>query len=204
MWEKLKIFTLGVVVSSIVTIFVASNFLITPSATTVSSEEGASITYHANVCKKVTRADGTVEDLGCSKNIFTNAGKNHTRDQLTGIIGSTTTLMDDIAVANVSGGAGCTAQTDDDTTLCGEYTTCGLGRTSVANTFVRANASALPVAGNWTVGGEFTSTCATQPVNGTGLFNATSGGTLFALNTFTTATLETNDKINITWFIWLT
>src|SRR3989344_9079497 len=85
--KELKIFTLGVLAASIGALFVFSNLSITPSTTSVSgSDETAFLTYHAAVCKKVTRTDGTVEDLGCSKNLFMHSGMNFTANQLSGAI----------------------------------------------------------------------------------------------------------------------
>ncbi len=186
--------------------------------TTLSSsqEDTAFLTYHSAVCKKVTRADGSVENLGCSKNLFQHSGMNFTAVQLAGTLaGSTNLTLHNTSINSIgisvripSGVPGCAAAMNaSETHLCGILnTTCGMG-VAVANA-VRINSTAAPSAGNWSLTREFTSTCDGQHVNGTGIFNSTgneSGGQMvfFAQNTFTTATLNNNDKINVTWFIWV-
>lgn len=208
--KELKIFSSGVIVATIALVFVASNFSITSSTTTsTSEEEGSTLTYKAVQCTYIKRAGETEwTKWDCNPNIFNSEGKNFTMRQISGPIdgnGTTSTgLVRVIAVANVSGGGNCGAQTPADVFLCGEYNTCGLSRASANN--VGTNTSTAPTAGNWTISREFTAT-GTCEVNGTGLFNTTTANDtaeiFFAQNTFTTATLNNNDKINVTWFIWV-
>lgn len=211
--KELKIFTLGVLIAAIGAIFVFSNFSVTPSSTTVSDSNavGGFITYHAVVCKKITRADGTVEDLGCSKNLFNDDGKRFIAEQVSGInntaTGSAAVNVSVIGLSNKTGVMCAGAQAAADDFLCGEYTAgqCGIGR---ARGNGKLNSSSTPNAGNWTITQEFTNTCGgSADVNATGLFNSTtvndSREVFFAQNTFTTATLATNDKINVTWFVWV-
>lgn len=207
MRREFKILTLGIMASVIVGIFIGSNFLVTPSTTSISdSGETAFLSYHAKVCKQVTRADGTVEDLGCSKNLFNTDGMNFTRDLMSAVAGNgTAASLRFIAVSNKTGLQCLANQVATDTFLCGEYNVCGLSR-GVADG-IRLNSTAVPTSGNWTITKEFTATGSCD-VNATGLFNTTtvnqSDEVFFAQNTFTTATLATNDKINVTWFIWVT
>lgn len=230
--KELKVFVFGFIIAAIGVAFVASNFSVIPSATvaTESSDSESTITYHAMVCKKVTRTDGTVEDLGCSKNLFMHSGMNYTANQLSGsLTGATNSslgtstggIVNVIAIGvrqnkQQLAGAGCEGAVNaTELFLCGEHnTSCGLGR--AAGDAVRVNVSTAPSAGNWTITREFTSTCNGVDVNVTGLFNSTTNDTsvrentttinryvFFAQNTFTTATLQNNDKINVTWFIWV-
>lgn len=149
------------------------------------------IGYSSAVCKEVIRADGKKEDLGCRHNLFTNYGKNITRD----LLGTYSNLaaVNYIALANNTSAPAAT-----DVSLSGEYTACGVSR--AAATYNTQAASH----GNWSMSKVFTSTCDSVVVVETGLYNSSSGNTLFAETGFTNATLQTNDQINITWFIWVT
>ena len=197
-------FTLGMTFQS---------FIFTPTTLLTADETGQTITYHAAVCKTVTRVDGTVEDLGCAPNLFNQDGMNFTRDKLGFDGGAATNQIDVIALANVSssGTPSCPVGGGQDSanqTLCGEYSHSGLARATADA--IRFNATASgSTAGNWTITRQFTNTgSGALDVNGTGLFNTTTtnetGEAFFAQTTFTTATLQVNDKINITWFIWVT
>mgnify|MGYP001560591338 CR=1 FL=1 len=211
--KQLKILTLGVLTATIGAIFLLGNLSITPSSTTISDSNavGSFLTYHAVVCKKITRADGTVEELGCTKNLFNDDGKRFIAEQVSGInntaTGSAAGNVSVIALANRTGlaGSACVgAQAAAEDFLCGEYNAgCGLVRLRGQG---KLNSSA-PNAGNWTITQEFTNTCGSADINSTGLFNSTTANDsreiFFAQNTFTTATLATNDKINVTWFIWV-
>ncbi len=213
--KEFKILALGITTLTIGIVLIATNFLVTPSTTSATSGvEGETITYHSAVCKKVTRTDGRVDDFGCSKNLFTRAGMNYTRDQLSGPSASVTDMnypgtgvIRVIGIANASGTQCLPGQGTTNTTLCGELTLCGLGRG--AADAVRVNGSSpFGTAGNWSITREFTYSCGgTADINATGLFNSTTANdtreVFFAQNTFTTATLNQNDKINITWFIWV-
>ncbi|MBI2543567.1 MAG: hypothetical protein HYW24_05285 [Candidatus Aenigmarchaeota archaeon] len=197
--------------------FGLGTMVFTPTTAIMSSnEEGTTITYHAVVCKKVTRADGTIEDLGCSKNLFTHAGMNFTRNQLGGtIVGATNgtlanTSVDVIAlgVRGVSTPPCGAAQNATELYMCGEFNSSVTGLTRARADAVRINDTDAPTAGNWTITKEFTASVGVD-VNETGLFNGTTANqtgqdVFFAQNTFTTASLAANDKINITWFIWVT
>jgi len=224
--KEFKFFIMGAIASVIGVVFVLSNFSITPSATistTAATEDTAFLTYHAKVCKTVTREDGSIEDLGCSKNLFMHSGMNFTANQISGAISgaansslgtSTGGIVNVIAIGTRQNGqqlagAGCVGAVNaTELFLCGEFnSSCGLNR--AAGDSVRINVSTAPSAGNWTITREFTSTCGGVDINVTGLFNSTVNDTamnrnvFFAQNTFTTATLQNNDKINVTWFIWV-
>ena len=170
-----------------------------PASSQVSEGKFAAIGYNSMVCKEVTRADGAKEDLGCKHNLFTNYGKNMTRDLITNPTAGAAVNV--ISLGNATGAD----QDALNTSLGQEYgaggsnpAACGLGR---------AAGSYLPIPtshGNWSISKVFTATCNSLTVSATGLYNHTSASTLFAETIFTPATLQTNDQINITWFIWVT
>jgi len=132
------------------------------------------------------------ELIQCEPNILCTGGKNWTRDCIGKFLcGSTNFSI--IALGNTT-----TAQSASDTTLANEWTTCNLGRKSGEYTELTGSSD-----GNWTVSAVWTANDACV-VNTTGLFNATSSGTMFAQNNFTTVSLQANDQINVTWTIWVT
>lgn len=149
----------------------------------------SSINYNAEVCNYITRADGTIEDLGCSSNTLTNAGANLIKDYVG--TGSGGGAVDYIGLCDAS--IGCTASSTASTTLTNEFTTSGLARSQ--------GTYASNGVGNWSVWKTFTATADNLLVNKTGIFNASSSGTLFAENTFTLATLQTSDQLTINWTI---
>ncbi len=151
---------------------------------------GDNIEYHSSVCTSVLRVDGTHEDNGCSKNLLTDAGKNLIKDMLSSGSGAG---VDYIGLCNST--AGCTSPEAGDTALDNEYTSSGLTR-------VQATYGSLGT-GNWSEVTTFTATVDDLSTNMTGLFNASSGGTLFAENAFTLVTLQTNDQLTINWTIWV-
>ncbi|MBI3413070.1 MAG: hypothetical protein HY051_03255 [Candidatus Aenigmarchaeota archaeon] len=172
----------ALVVSGIVFGYLVATFSFTPASL---EDEGQSIKYTGVVCVYVNG-----KELQCDHNLFTNLGRNMTKDLL-GIAGPLANVTY-IGISNTTA-----TQAAADVVLQGEYAVCGFGRTSALY-----NTNIISV-GNWTLTREFTSSCDSMPINGTGLYNSSSGSFLFAENTFTTATLQTNDKINITWFIWV-
>ena len=206
---------LPLIATTILVAFVLGTTVFSPTpvttVTTTTNEQGAFLTYHAVVCKTVTRADGTVDDLGCSHNMFNLDGMRFVQNQISKVNASeglATGIVSVIALANgtkAAPGQVCAIIASTDDNLCGEYTTCGMAR--AAGT-VKQNNSATPNAGNWTITNTFTNSCsASIDINETGLFNTTTanqtGEIFFAQNNFTTATLANNDQINVTWFIWV-
>jgi hypothetical protein len=107
--------------------------------------------------------------------------------------------MGGLGAVNVIGVANNTVtQAATDTVLQGEWTTCNMGRAT--GTYVEETGSY----GNWTIVNTFTSSCDNVRVNATGLYNNTVGNWLFAEDTFTNVDLQTNDQLQITWYIWVT
>lgn len=146
------------------------------------------IHYKGTVCHSVTRANGEYLDLGCNHNLLTNAGKDAIKNALNGGTGT----FNYIALCNAT--AGCAAPAVGDTTLANEYAAGGLSR--AAGTY-----GSLAGNGNWSMAKTFTATADALTTNKTGLFNASSTGTMLAENTFTLVTLYTNDQLTINWTI---
>lgn len=167
-----------------VLLFLAFIVTSSPSPNVVSQTQG--LHHGDHWCTQILRADGTLESPVCGENTYTNAGKNATRDYLWGTAGAN---FDYLALGNK------TATSSTSTTLDGEYAGGGLQR-------AQGTIYNLAQAGNVTVSKTFTSTANNLLVNTTALFNATSGGTLFAGFSFTSATLQTGDKIIINATIW--
>ncbi|MBI1979123.1 MAG: hypothetical protein HYS62_03655 [Candidatus Aenigmarchaeota archaeon] len=207
--NKIQVLPL-VLVATIVGIVIGVSSITSFNALTSATgdQEGeVSLSYHAVQCTYLQRAGETEwTELDCNPNLFNTAGMNFTRDLMSAVAGNgTPSSLRFIAVSNKTGTQCLTGQAATDTFLCGEYASCGLGR-GVADG-IRLNSTVAPTSGNWTITKEFTSTQAGCDVNATGLFNTTtvnqSNEVFFAQNTFATATLQNNDKINVTWFIWV-
>lgn len=88
-----------------------------------------------------------------------------------------------------------TAPTADDTTLVGEITTGGLQRTQASTRSHTASTNTT------TLQHTFTATAVHTNVQKSALFNSSTGGVLGHVGTFTAATLQIDDQIQITWTI---
>ncbi len=154
----------------------------------------AGVEWNGIVCPTVIKADGNIETMDCSHNTITTEGKNHIRKALgNNELGATAFKY--LAVGNG------TAAAAGDTSLNSEITDCGLAR--AAGTY-----TADAVAGNWSQQYQWTSTCDNIIVNTTGLFNASTAGatdTILADADFSASvTLQTGDKLNVTYITWVT
>jgi hypothetical protein len=143
-------------------------------------EASGGLKYHGEVCVWVND-----KLVGCNHNIITNGGKDVVYYALTGSLQNATY----IAVANNT-----VAQSAADTSLQGEWTTCGLAK-GPADSIVKNNY------GNWTITKSWTVTCDNVIVNATGIYNAT--GPLFAETTIPTHYLYSTDVLRISWTIWV-
>jgi hypothetical protein len=149
-------------------------------------EADAVLEYNSQVC--VYKNDELVQ---CSHNIVTDAGLNHLRDFLAlGSAGSANASI--IAVGNGS------EPVAGSTSLNEEITGCALAR-AAGSYIANVSIGSWGITKLWTQNG-----CPGIIVNSTALLNATSGGTMFAGNTFTTVTLQNSDQLNVTWTIWVT
>ncbi len=88
-----------------------------------------------------------------------------------------------------------TAPAAGDTTLTSEITTNGLGRADATTKTHTAGATTTVIEHTFTASASFST------VQKSGLFNASSSGTLVCENTFTSTALATNDQIKVTWTI---
>ena len=149
-----------------------------------SENSDATINYYSQVC---TYVNGDLNS--CGHNIVTNAGLNHLKEFLgQGNAGSANASI--IAVGNG------TAPVAGSATLNNEIDDCGFSRPGATYASIGT--------GNWSLTHTWTSSCNSEVVNTTALFNDSSGGTMFAGNSFTSVTLQANDQLNVTWTIWVT
>lgn len=122
-----------------------------------------------------------------SHNLITNAGKDYISSQ----IGSTSQSSgaNYIALSSDTG-----SPSSSDTTLASEITTNGLAR-------AQGTYSHTAGTNTFTVSKQFTATGTVTGVQKTGLFTASSAGTMMAENTFTSANLISGDQLTVTWTI---
>jgi hypothetical protein len=128
----------------------------------------------------------------CSHNTMMNSGLNWTRDLIGNGLGSG-------AVNVIAVGNGTSAEVATQTTLNGEITDCSLGRATGSYQVQTISQ------GNWSISKVFTSNCAaSEVVNTTGLFNASSSGTMFSGKNFAASvTLANGDQLNVSWYLWV-
>ena len=143
-----------------------------------------SIAFKDHICAFLIR-DGTTIPLGpCQHNVVTLSGLNATATQLFGATAQNFTF---IGLSNQSGSS-------TSTTLPGEITSTDCSGLQRAGGTVIINGQTC----NVTIRNLFTSSCPGPiVVNSTGLFNASSGGTLFALGNITNATMFSADQLII-------
>jgi hypothetical protein len=115
---------------------------------------------------------------------LTNTGKDYIKAAL-GNAEFGTAAFKFIAVGNGS------APTVDSTSLDNEITEAGLTR--AAGTYFSTGI------GTWKIEKIFSVTGTVNSINSTALFNASSGGTMLAGDTFTNTNVAPGDSLNITW-----
>jgi hypothetical protein len=135
---------------------------------------------------------GGVVWLYITHNIITNAGQDFTQHKLFDSAGAPTTFAQYIALSTDA-----TAPAYTDTTLVGEITTGGLARTLA--TFTAGTAANGDVTAR--LSATFTASAAFTGVQKAGLFTASTGGVLFAENTFPPVNLQSGDQLTINWGI---
>ena len=145
--------------------------------------------YNSMVCIKVKRANGEVEDLGCEHNILYDSGKELIED----LLGNTGSGGPANVIALCDASLGCGEPVADASETFNEITSCGLA--PATGTYQSVGT------GNWTISHTFTSTCDNVQTNVTRLRTGT--GTNFAGRSFTLATLQKDDQLQITWYIWV-
>lgn len=160
---------------------------------TLQTKQGSQAKAHFDNWVTITarHADGTVFAERKVHNLVTNAGF----DLISKAVSDTATqpaACNWIAVTNtaITPGAG-------DTTLSGEISTNGLGRSGAQGTFAHTNGQQT-----YTVTRVFTAS-GTQASQATGLFNASSTGTLCYEATYTQVTVNSGDTLTVTWTVTL-
>ena len=121
-------------------------------------------------------------------NLITNAGK----DFISAQIGSSAPGINGANYIALSSDTGSPAATD--TTLTGEISGSGLDR-------AQGIYSHTADTNTYTVQKAFTATGTVSDVQKTGLFTASSAGTMMAENTFTSVNLLSGDQLTVTWTI---
>jgi len=168
--------------------------MINTNVPTSSSNADASINYHSNVCKYVTRANGEVEEIGCNSNVLFDTGAE---------------LIEQYMGAGSGGGDAA-----DWIGLCNATAGCGTPTAGAAEAYNVLDAGCLDAAtnpvvgtyasngnGNWSVSKTFTATCDNLETNVTRLY--TDDDDEFAGNSFSLVTLQTDDQLTINWTIWV-
>lgn len=189
-----NVLPVGVLAASALVVFAVAMF---PNSPVTDSAQGDAIfAYHSYVCTDVTRADGTHDFHQCSHNFLTPAGKNAIMDLIAGGPLSSLSTVRQIALCNVTNGAAAPV-------FCyGNQSVAANGLGNATGTFAKVYDATTNPNGNWSISNTFTSTADGQTVNGTLLLNGSStGAIIFANNTFTPVTLNTNDQITIRWNI---
>ena len=129
--------------------------------------------------------DGTIFLDVTGHNLRTNAGINWQEGQMAG---STAAVCTYIALTNTAITPNAT-----DTSLSGEITANGLSR-ALGTVTHTSNATSFTLANTFTATG-------TQAAQAAAILNASSSGTMCFENTFTQASLATNDTLTVTWTI---
>jgi hypothetical protein len=189
-------------------LIVATLFTLPTALTPEDSSDAQVIRYGSNVCVTTTgdfegrstpSGQGLFETVQCESNLVVNAGLDAIMTSI--IAGGAVDGFDFIGICNATVGAGCSVPAAGDTTLGNEYGSSGLHRQQ--GTF-----SSLGT-GNYTIYNTFTANStggtlgAGHITNSTGLFNASTSGTLLAENTFTLVTLQQDDQLTVNWTIFV-
>lgn len=153
----------------------------------VKSSESSLLNYNSMVC--VYKNGELVGE--CDHNVLYHNGKNITRDMLGSVAGA---VVQNISLCNAT--AGCGAPLADATETFNLLSSCGMASSQGTYSVL----SAQP--GNWTITKVFTATCDSIVTNVTRLTNVTGG--IFAGNSFTAVTLQTNDQLTINWTLMIT
>ncbi len=176
-------------VASIVAIAVTATIIVFPGSTTSEGGDGIIDTVSASghVTVSVVRQGNEIYHYE-GRNLITDAGK----DFISAQIGSTTTGSNGanyIALSNNTA-----APLAADTTLAGEITGSGLDR-------AQGTYSHTAGTNTFTVQEVFTASGTVSDIQKTGLFTASSGGTMMAENTFSSVNLISGDQLTVSWTI---
>ena len=182
--------TLFAIVVSVLVIAIASTAILLPGNTN-SSEDGYGISDTVSASGYVTvsvfRQGNEIYHYE-DHNLITNAGK----DFISAQIGSTTTGSNGANYIALSSDSTAPAATD--TTLTGEISGSGLDR-------AQGTYSHTAGTNTFTVQEVFTASGTVSAIQKTGLFTASSVGTMMAENTFSSVNLISGDQLTVTWTI---
>jgi hypothetical protein len=154
---------------------------------TETAKESNNIVVKADSYITIKDANGKVKYYYEHPALLTNAGK----ESIEGILGNqfgTEPTYDYIAV-----GGNTSAMAVTDTTLANEFATGGLTRAQ--GTYASTGTGA------WRLEKDFAVTGTVNNINSTGLFNASSTGSLLAEDTFANTNVINGDTLNITWTV---
>lgn len=139
------------------------------------------------VVKNAGRADEVI--LANKKlNLLTDGGRDKAHAQI-----YTNTSAGDRGAGFIAVTTDATAPADSDTTLTSEITTGGLAR---ADASTKTHTSGTNTT---TIAHTFTSSATHTNVQKAALFDASSSGTMYHVNTFTATTLQSGDTLTVTW-----
>jgi len=159
------------------------------------SEDNSKIAFHSAVC--IYKNDELIGP--CTHNTMMNAGLNWTRE----LIGNAATSG---AIKNIVLGNTTTAESATATTLAGQINDCGLEPSTGTYTVITTST------GNFSTSKVWTSSCDSEIVNTTALYNISAPGasctatncTMFAGKNFAApVTLQIGDQLNVTWYVWV-
>lgn len=140
---------------------------------------------------ETTQSYGPWSDVCRDKpNLFTDAGQDFCSSQMFTNTSAGTRGAGFIALTENG-----TAPAVTDTTLTAEITTNGLARADAGTKTHTAGTDTTVIEHTFTASASFST------VQKSGLFNASSAGTMPCENTFTSTALATNDQIKVTWTI---
>lgn len=154
----------------------------------IPSGNDETVDYKGIVNVYITRADGSIEDLGTSDNILYNEGKNMT--QLALGVGGTAAITN-ITFCNANSSAGCGVPVAGASETYNLLADCGFSASGGTYSDIATQQ------GNYSVYITATSTCDDVQINMSRLQNAS--GSNFAGNNFTLATLQTDDQLTVNW-----
>ena len=180
--KKVKYLTLSVMA------LVAIGLVVFSITTPVAALSGLSMIHHAVTCVSVNG-----NQVGCSHNVYTSSGMNYTRDLLGKGAGAAWGNVSWVVIGNGS------TPTSTSLVLVSQMDpNCALGPQ------LCAYHEMTNIAGNWSCDYQWTSSCAGPiGINTTMLHNSTAATNIsFAGNSFTTVSLLSGDKLNVTWYVW--
>ncbi len=148
------------------------------------------------ICLTVTRADGTVEDLGCKHNIVYNDGLEMFEDSIAhGVNLSSRSII--LCNETASGSNECVASVAAQTEAFTPFIGCGLDRNSGNGSY----ATNPGTSGNWSIYATFTNSCAgtSQLVNASKLGHPTTARNFSGATFSSVVTLAQNDQLTVNW-----